>query len=271
MHTAADGWQLFERVWRRSMPRAAVVLVHGYAEHSGRYEHVAERLVNHGYAVYALDLRGHGRSEGKRAFVRSMDELVADVRDLLNRVRQREPGLPLFLLGHSMGGAIVGRLLVDSQPEIAGVILSGAVLRGGRGFDTVAQEVFIALGRLFPRLPLSKLGSEVISRDPAVREQYDNDPLVYRGRMAAGTFSAIVRAAKVIDRRMESITLPLLILHGGADALISPEGSEQLYKRAGSQDKTLKIYDGLFHEVLNEPEKEQVIYDIVVWLDAHTR
>lgn len=267
IHTAADGWQLFERVWRGT-PRAAVVLVHGYAEHSGRYEHVAERLVRHRYAVYALDLRGHGRSEGKRALVRSMDDLVADVRDLLDRVRQREPGLPLFLLGHSMGGAVVGRLLVDSQPEIAGVILSGAVLRGGRGFETVGQEIFSALGRLIPRLPLGKLGSEVISRDPAVRERYDNDPLVYRGRMAAGTFSSIVRAAKVIDRRMESITLPLLILHGGADALVSPEGSEQLYERAGSQDKTLKIYDGLLHEVLNEPEKDQVLRDIIDWLNA---
>ena len=269
IHTAADGWQLFERVWR-GMPRAAVVLVHGYAEHSGRYEPVAERLVRHRYAVYALDLRGHGRSEGRRALVRSMDDLVADVRDLLDRVRQGEPGLPLFLLGHSMGGAVVGRLLVDSQPEIAGVILSGAVLRGARGLDTVGQEIFSALGRLIPRLPTGKVGSEVISRDPAVRERYDNDPLVYRGRMPAGTLSAIIRASKVIDRNMESITLPLLILHGGADALVSPEGSEQLYERAGSQDKTLKLYEGLYHEILNEPEKKIVLDDIVAWLDERT-
>ncbi len=270
MFETADGVQLFEQSWRSS-PRAAVALVHGYAEHSGRYEYVAERLVARGYAVHALDLRGHGRSEGHRALMRHIDDATGDVAAFLDRVREREPGLPLFLLGHSMGGGVVAHLCIKDPPIVDGVVLSGAVLRSGRGVHRVGQEIFSLLGRLFPRLPTGKLGSEVISRSPDIVYRYDNDPLVFRGRMPAGTLSAIIRAAKYIDGHMEEFQLPVLIIHGSEDALVEPIGSEELHERAGATDKTLKVYDGLFHEVLNEPERDRVIDDVGRWLDARRR
>lgn len=262
-----DGIQLLERSWRPDgAPSATVAIVHGYAEHSGRYQHVAQRLVANGYAVYAFDLRGHGRSEGRRVLVRAMDEHVADLAAFLARVREREPGLPLYLLGHSMGGTIVTLFLISSPDGVSGAILSGAALQPRRGLSGVTSSLFVLLGRLAPRLPLGKLGSETISRDPAVVERYDNDPLVYRGRMPAGTVTALIRATRTIDARMEAITLPLLILHGTSDQLTDPDGSRRLYERARSNDKTLKLYDGLFHEVLNEPEQDEVLADVVAWL-----
>ncbi len=265
----ADGKQLLERSWLpEGAPNALVAIVHGYAEHSGRYHHVAQRLVANGYAVYAFDLRGHGGSEGRRVLVRAMDEHVADLASFLARVRERGPGLPLYLLGHSMGGTIVTLFLISGHDGVSGAILSGAALQPRRGLASVTSSLIALLGRLVPRLPLGKLGSETISRDPAVVERYDSDPLVYRGRMPAGTVSALIRAIRIIDARMEAITLPLLILHGTSDELTDPDGSRRLYERARSSDKTLKLYDGLFHEVLNEPEQDEVLADIVAWLDA---
>lgn len=264
---AADGLVLFERSWLPPR-KSVIVIVHGYAEHSGRYDHVARRLVARGHGVHAFDLRGHGRSEGRRAYARSLDEHVADLEAFLARIHEGEPALPLFLLGHSMGGSIVALLLISGCEGVDGAILSGAALQLRHGLSRMVLGIISFLGRLAPRLPLGRLGSEKISRDPAVVERYDSDPLVYRGRMAAGTASALIRATQAIDAQMEAITLPLLILHGTSDELTDPDGSRELYRRAGSVDKTLRLYDGLYHEVLNEPEKERVLADILDWLEA---
>lgn len=268
---ASDGLQLFERSWRPDGdPIATVVIVHGYAEHCGRYGHVAERLVNSGHAVYAFDLRGHGRSEGRRVFARSLDEHVADLRHYVARIRELERGTALFLLGHSMGGTIVASFLMSDASGVSGAILSGAALRSRRGLSRVPQAIFSGLGRLAPRLPLATLSSANISRNEAVVTSYDNDPLVYRGRMPAGTVSALIGAIREIEAGMERITLPLLLLHGTLDALTEPDGSRELYERAGSQDKKLKLYEGFYHEILNEPEKRIVLDDIVAWLEKRT-
>ena len=268
---SADGLQLFERSWRPAQPKAAVVIIHGFAEHSGRYEHVVARLAARGYAVQALDLRGHGRSEGKRTFVRSMDEHTGDVERFLARIRERESGLPVFLLGHSMGGMIVALMLITSGDRgLRGAVLSGAAVRSTRGSARIVQLLLRALGRLFPRLPLAKLDGTLVSRDPTVVERYDNDPLVYRGRVPAGTARAMIHAGRKVTKEMEAISPPLLILHGSEDGLVDPEGSRDLYERAGSADKALKIYDGLYHEILNEPEQDEVLRDIIDWLDART-
>lgn len=267
----ADGLLLLERSWLpEEAPRAAVVIVHGYAEHSGRYGHVAEHLVASGYAVYAFDLRGHGRSEGKRTYVRSLDEHLADLDGLLARVRERGPAVPLFLLGHSMGGTIVTLFLISGEREVRGAILSGAALKLRGGVSRILQALLSFLGRLAPKLPLSKLSSRDISRDETVVTEYDSDPLVYRGRMPAGTAAALIQAIRSIEARMEAVALPLLLLHGTSDSLTDPEGSSLLYERASSPDKTLRLYEGLYHEVLNEPEKEQVLADLVQWLDERT-
>jgi alpha-beta hydrolase superfamily lysophospholipase len=265
---SADGLQLFERSWRPAQPKAAVVIVHGFAEHGGRYDYAGAQLAANGYATYALDLRGHGRSDGKRTKVRSFDEHTGDVERFLARVREREPGLPAFLLGHSMGGVIAGLMLTAGDHGLRGAILSGAALGSARRGWRIFQLILRAIGRLIPWLPVAKLDSAQVSRDPEVVQRYDRDPLVFRGRVSAGSAWAMIRAVRRVRRDMQKISLPLLILHGGADAMVDPGASRLLYERAGSVDKTLKIYDGLYHEILKEPERAEVLHDIVAWLDA---
>jgi alpha-beta hydrolase superfamily lysophospholipase len=265
---AADGLTLFERSWLPQGPaRAVVVIIHGYAEHSGRYDHVGRALAARGYAAEAFDLRGHGRSAGDRAVVRSFGQFLADLRRFRARVAARHPGLPLFLLGHSMGGTIVALYAITDRPTVQGIILSGPGLVGRGGAWRITAPVISVVGRLFPNLPLAQLKAETVSRDPAVVEAYDKDPLVYRGKMRAGMMRAFIRALNRIGTGMESISAPLLLLHGTADELTSFEGSKLLYERARSTDKTLRLYDGLAHEVLNEPEKEQIIGEVLTWLD----
>lgn len=267
----SEGLKLFERAWLPDgAPKAVIAIVHGYAEHSGRYEHVAERLVARGCAVYALDLRGHGRSEGRRVFIRSVDEHLADIDRFLSLVRERQPALPLFLLGHSMGGTVVASYLVTGERDLSGAILSAPAIRSQRGSSAIARAVLSILARLFPRLPVARLDSAEISRDPQVVARYDADPLVYRGRMPAGTIAALVRAARKVRADMETISLPLLLMHGTLDTLADPEGSRELYEQAATTDKTLKLYEGLYHEIFNEPEQDDVLGDLVEWLEAHT-
>jgi len=265
---AADGRRLYERRWLPDgTERAHIAIVHGYAEHSGRYAYTGAALARRGYAVHALDLRGHGRSDGTRAYVRSFDEYLLDVRAFLARVDERAGGRPVFLLGHSMGGAIVALLLAVGHPALRGALLSGAAI-SSEGTPRIVRAIIALLGRIAPRLPLVKLKAADVSRDPAVVEQYDTDPLVYHGRVRAGLAAAMSRGIRRIERDAPSITLPLLIMHGTADALANPAGSIALHERAGTSDKTLKLYDGLAHEILNEPEKDRVIADIASWLDA---
>jgi alpha-beta hydrolase superfamily lysophospholipase len=268
--TAADGVRLYAQRWLpEATPRGHVAIVHGYAEHSGRYAHVGAALAARGYAVHALDLRGHGRSDGDRAIVRSFAEFLGDVRAFLSDVRRRADGSPLFLLGHSMGGAIVTLELAVDHPALAGALLSGAVLPSA-GPPRVVTAIVGLVGRLLPRLPLVKLDAAHVSRDPDVVARYVDDPLVFHGRVRAGLIAAMGRAIRRIERDARSIALPVLIMHGADDKLASPEGSRLLYDRISSQDKTLTVYEGLHHEILNEPEQDRVIADIAAWLDART-
>ncbi len=265
----ADGRYLFERRWLPvSAPRAALIIVHGYAEHSGRYAHVGQHLAGAGYAVYAFDLRGHGLSDGKRASVRSFAEYLADLRLYVARVREHARGLPVFVLGHSMGGGIVALFASVDAPAVRGVLLSGAVLPNGGAAGWILARAVELFAKVAPDLPTFSLSAASVSRDEDVVRRYEDDPLVYHGRIRAGLAAAMSRAARRIARDERTIDLPLLIMHGTDDALTSPDGSRRLYERAASLDKTLKLYDGLYHEILNEPEQLQVLADIVVWLDA---
>jgi len=266
----ADDLNLFEQWWRpEENPKATVIIVHGYAEHSTRYTHVAEHLVNNGYAIETFDLRGHGQSEGKRAFVRSFDEYLGDLEQFLERVKQRIKAKNTFLLGHSMGGAIVSLFAITRKPDIKGLILSGPALKISDDISPLLVRLSSIIGTFLPRLPTIKLDSSGISRDPEVVRRYDNDPLVYRGGIPARTGAEITGATRMIQAGMESISLPLLILHGSDDRLADPEGSKSLYERAQSKDKALKLYEGYYHEVMNEPEKEMVLADIVEWTEGH--
>jgi alpha-beta hydrolase superfamily lysophospholipase len=285
-----DGTRLFERVWRpESAPRAVAFIIHGYAEHSGRYDWTARQLAVRGYAVAAFDLRGHGRSGGERVFVRSMNEYLDDVDAALARARGHAPDVPVFLLGHSMGGGVLALYACARVPAcgrsprggqhavagpvagpVAGLVFSGAVLPTPGMTGGILPRVMLLLARLFPRLRLRSLAAEAVSRDPAVVADYDSDPLNYRGKMPLGLIGAMIRGGRYTERHMGGIALPLLILHGSADQLVAADGSQRLYEAAASGDKSLKIYEGLYHEILNEPEKDLVVEDIGNWLDRHT-
>jgi alpha-beta hydrolase superfamily lysophospholipase len=266
----SDGMNLFEQWWHpEKQPKANIAIVHGYAEHSTRYTHVAEYLMHQGYAVETFDLRGHGQSDGKRTFVRSFNEYLTDLEQFLERVRQRIKTENMFLLGHSMGGAIVTLFTITKKPDIKGLILSGPALKISDDISPLLVRLSSMIGTVLPHLPTIKLDSSGLSRDPEVVKRYDNDPLVYRGGIPARTGAEITGATKLIHAQMESVSLPLLILHGSNDRLADPEGSKSLHQRAQSNDKTLKLYQGLYHEVMNEPEKEMVLGDIVEWMEGH--
>lgn len=267
----SDGRRMFHRRWLPDGDaKAAVVIIHGYAEHSGRYDWTGERLAEAGFATYALDLPGHGQSGGEQALVRSMNEFLNDVRLFVSLVRGWSPGLPLFVLGHSMGGLITTLYLAVDKPDLRGAVLSGAVLAGPNRGRGMRERLARIIGRFLPRLRVASLDSADISRDPAVVQAYDADPLVYRGRIKAGLAAAMVRGGQRADDDAPGIATPILILHASDDRLSSPAGSQRLFERIASTDKTLKIYDGLYHEILNEPERDTVIADIIAWLSERT-
>lgn len=267
--TASDGLLLYTQSWCAAYPKATIVLIHGISEHSTRYRHVGEYWAAHGYTVHTMDLRGHGRSPGKRILVRQIDEHSQDVGTLLTWARQQAPTLPLFLFGHSMGGLIVTYYTLTQSPDLAGVILSGPALKLN-GASPLLVAIGHIIAKVYPTFPMSTIDTTGISRDAAVVLANKADPLIYHDGVPAATALAMVKAVAYVQTHWSAFHWPLLILQGTADRIVNPEGSQQFYAQAGSTDKTLKLYDGFYHEVLNEPEKEQVMADIVAWLDNHS-
>lgn len=251
-------------------PGAVLLVVHGLAEHSGRYMNLVDRFVPQGYAVYGVDHLGHGRSEGKRLVVERFADYTEPLKAYSAMVRCWQPGKPVFLVAHSMGGLIGATILLSNQEEFAGAILSGpAVMPPG---SIPAATVFIGrlLSRLFPSLglvPRGPMGD--ICRDPAVVAAYVADPLVYKGRITARLGAEMLGAMERLRREAGRIRLPLLILQGSADRLVDPAGAQILYDRVASADKRLIVYEGFFHEVFNEPEHGRVLDDVEQWLAAH--
>jgi alpha-beta hydrolase superfamily lysophospholipase len=264
----AGGRRIF---WQRWLPddavRATVVLVHGASEHSDRYQHVAAGLVTAGYAVYASDHRGHGRSDGPRAVIDRLDNAVADVDQLVTMARQ-EGEAPVFMLGHSMGGTVALAYAVRLQVHLAGVILSGALA----ALEAAPLHLRLAgrvLSVVAPNLPLIPIDASLVSRDPDVVKAYVADPLVHHGKLPARTVAELADAIDGFPDAVGAITIPTLILYGTADRIVPPAGSQMVAERIGSSDTTVKAYPDLFHEILNEPEQVEVLADIVLWLDAH--
>lgn len=269
---ALDGVLLYERWWRPERePKAGIVLVHGLAEHSARYQLTARHLTQNGYAVDTFDLRGHGKSSGSPLFVGNFAEYMTDLDLFLDRVRARLPGRPLFLMGHSMGGVIVTCYALDRQPRVRGVVLSAPAVKLCTEVSLPLLKGAALIARFLPRLKTVKINQNYISRDPAVVEAYNSDPLIYRQAVLMRTGSELVRAGRCVRERMDAFTLPILVLQGTGDKITEPEGGRRLYENAASTDRTLKLYEGLYHEILNEPERERVLQDIVGWLDAHVR
>ncbi len=265
------GIRLYRQSWLPDgPPRAVVVIAHGAGEHSGRYAHVAARLVDEGYAVYALDHRGHGRSEGPRAVIDRLDNAVADLDQLIVLAAGEQPGVPLFLLGHSMGGTIAVRYAIAHQDRLTGLILS-APLAALEAASPVTRLVARVLSALTPRLGLFAVDPTLVSRDPAVVKEYETDPLVHHDRLPARTIAELAGAVESFPETAGAITVPTLIMYGSGDHLVPPAGSMMLNDRIGATDKKLKTYDGLFHEILNEPEQDAVLNDMCAWLRARVR
>jgi acylglycerol lipase len=264
--------EIYWQSWQNEVPtRAVVVISHGAGEHSSRYRHVAIQLAELGYPVYALDHRGHGRSGGPRALVDRLDNAASDLDVLIDLVRREQPDAPLFLLGHSLGATIALRYALRYQDKLDGMILSGTLAV----IDLPPAPVRLAaktLSAIVPRLPALSVDPATISRDPREVEAYRTDPLVHHGKLPIRTVAEIADATQAFPGQLGNLTLPLLLVHGSEDRLVSVLGSRMVHERASSYDKTLKIYDGLFHEVLNElsEDRERVLADIVAWLNAHT-
>lgn len=261
------GLEIYWQAWLPAgTPRAIVTIAHGGAEHGGRYAWTAGQLTARGYAVYAIDHRGHGRSGGPRAYVDRVDNAVADLHTLDAIARERHPGLEVFLLGHSMGGLIALAYALRFQDELAGLVLSAplAVIEANPA-TRFASRVLSAAA---PRLPVYKIDGTTVSRDPAVVRDYDSDPLNHRGMLPARTVGELAATVATFPDRLPELRLPILTVYGSGDRLVDNAGSQLVDERAGSGDNTLIAYDGLYHEVLNEPERDQVIADVAGWIDA---
>jgi len=244
--TTADDIDLHFQ-WRApaGRPRAAVLLVHGYAEHCGRHGVLAQTFAERSALVFAYDQRGFGRSGGRRAYVETFDRYLDDLDRVLAAVRSRTPEVPLFLFGHSMGGLVVLKYVLDRAPaSLAGLLLSAPALEVNPDLAPMLRRVAQLLGRIAPRLPTVRSPEGAISRDPAVVRHAHDDPLNYHGRIPARTGAELLRAGKSVRARLEAVEHPFLVLHGTDDRLASPLWSRRLYDRAGASDKTLKLYEG---------------------------
>jgi alpha-beta hydrolase superfamily lysophospholipase len=247
--------QLYYRVWDADAPRATVVLAHGYAEHSGRYEHVGRAFADAGFTTWALDHFGHGQSEGERASIGSLARAVANLDAFVDTV---EGDGPRFLLGHSMGGLIATAYTEEHQDRLDGLILSGAAVAVSPALEALRDLEEI------PEIPLAPL----VSRDPDVVKDYENDPLNYLGPMPRPMIEAFGEIPGVRDR-LKQISIPVLVMHGDADALVPPQAAEDVAAGVASSDVTLKIWPGLYHEIYNEPERAEVLATTIDWINAH--
>lgn len=269
-YTTHDGKKLFTQQWQpEEAPKAAVFLIHGLAEHSGRYAHLAAKLNRAGYAVYAFDGRGHGRSAQPRpdAYYARIDDYLRDIDGLFLQMKAEIRDLPCFIFGHSMGGGLAVHYALQYRPEVDGILLSGAALAPGEDVSPFLVRIASILSALAPRFKALDLESKALTHDLEIVAEYDRDPLVYSEKIPARTGAEMLRMIRYIEPRMEQFDYPVLIMHGTADRLSNPAGSEMLYEKARSDDKTLKLYEGLFHELVNELEREKVMEDMIAWMN----
>ena len=263
------GIRIVYDVWTPdTQPRGVVVLAHGYGEHARRYDHVAQRFGASGLLTYALDHRGHGRAGGKRVRVRHMSEFVGDFRTLVEIATAEHPGLPLIVLGHSMGGAIVLAYGAQYPDSYDLMVLSGPAIAAHTGVSRAKALLGKAVGSVLPDLPIEQVDPDAVSSDPEVVAEYKADPLVYRGKIPAGIGKALLVVGEEMPALASRITAPLLVVHGEHDTLVAAAGSERLVRCVASRDVELKVYPKLYHEVFNEPERDRVLDDVTDWIVA---
>jgi len=263
------GVRIVYDVWTPDVPpRAVVILSHGFGEHARRYDHVAQRFGRDGLLTYTLDHRGHGRSGGKRVVVKDISEYTGDFDTLVGIATHEYPGVPRIVLGHSMGGGIVFAYGVEHPDNYDLMVLSGPAVAAQTAVSPLLAWLAKTIGAIAPGLPLQQLDAGAVSRDPAVVDAYNTDPLVYHGKVPGGIARVLLLVGETMPQRAASLAAPLLVVHGSDDHLIPVEGSHQLVAAVGSSDVELKVYPGLYHEVFNEPEQDQVLDDVVSWINA---
>ena len=258
-----DGVELYGKTDAVNMPRAAVVIVHGLCEHQGRYDYLTARLNAQGYSVYRFDHRGHGRSGGQKVYYSTFDEIAKDTDVVVNRALDENPDIPVFIIGHSMGGYCASLYGHMFPGKVDGYVLSGAWTRDNKGLGTGAAA---AEGDDLDYTP-NELGDGVCS-DPAVVQAYVDDPYVEK-EISLGLFRNLSKGHAWMKENAQRFTDPVLILHGGDDGLVDPKDSLQFFDEIGSYDKSLRIYAGLYHEIFNEYDKDAVIEDALDWLGVH--
>ena len=265
--TGVGGLKIFNRSWRpEGAARGVVVLSHGFNSHSGYYLWAAEQLLASRLAVYALDYRGRGKSDGERYYVEQFSEYQSDLDMTVKLARAREPGLPIFVLGHSAGGVIACNYVLDNQEDIAGLICESFAYRVPA--PDFALAVLKGLSHLAPHAHVLNLPKkEILARSQGGRRHCIDDPLLANEVQPTKTVAEMVRADERLKRDFPQFTLPLLIIHGTKDTVTRPEGSQEFYARASSADKTLKLYEGYFHDPLNDIGKEAVMADIRAWIE----
>lgn len=261
------GGRIFTRHWEPAgTPRANLVICHGVNSHGGQYIRAGEEFAARGFAVTALDLRGRGKSEGERFYAESIDDYVSDLSQAIELGRSHHPDLPLFLLGHSAGGVTSVTYALDHQAKIDGLICESFAFRVYA--PNFALKLLEGADHIVPHAHVLRLKMEDFSRDPDWVAQLDADPLTLGEVQPVSTVAAFARAGERFEREFSRITLPVLILHGTADKATRPDGSQEFYDHAGSTDKTLKLYDDYYHDLLNDLGREAVMEDIVGWISA---
>ena len=260
------GLNIAYRAWSAvGTPRGVPVIVPGFNSHSGYYGRAASKLAGGGLAVYAVDLRGRGKSDGERFYVDSFADYAADVGGLVSRAIAANPGLPVYLLGHSAGGVVACIYTLDHQDQLAGLICESFAFRVYA--PNFALKLLEGASHIAPHAHVLRLKMEDFSRDPAWVATLNADPLTLGEVQPIQTVAAFARAGERFEREFGRITLPLFVLHGTEDKATRPDGSQQFFDEAGSADKTLKLYEGYYHDLLNDLGKEQVFDDIVAWID----
>ncbi len=265
----AEGVHIFFRTWMpASAPRAIVVLQHGFNAHSGQYDWVAHQFAAAGYAVYAEDLRGRGKSEGKRFYVENFADYVSDLSGVCDIARSRHHGLKMFVLGHSAGGVVATTYALDNQDKVAGLICEDFAYHVPA--PEFALDFLTFLSHFIPDAPALKLNNAFFSRDPAVVAALNTDPLIADETQPMKTVGEMWKADRRLQVSFDHIKTPTLILHGTADKATDYHGSEEFYKKSGASDKTIKLYEGHYHDLLADTGKEEVMAEIVNWVQART-
>jgi len=260
------GLKIATKSWEAATSaRAVIVLIHGFNAHSGYMEWPAEQFAKNGLAVYALDLRGRGESEGERFYVEEFADYLTDVDSLVSIARAENPGLPVYVLGHSAGGVIASSYVFEHQDEVAGLVCESFAF--DVGLPHLVQLALQGVSHLAPHLHVFSLNNADFSRDPAAVERMNTDPLIAKESQPAETASEMLNAAARLKDNMPAFKVPVFIIHGTEDKATRPAGSQYFYDNASSADKTLKLYEGHYHDLLADIDKEKVMADIQSWLD----